>query len=231
MRTYLVKVDRKSRVELLIESRSAEEARLRAERAAMGGDLDRDYQSEIGAEAGEANDRREADYVCPTPGQDEAVTQAMFPGWSAEHGMTRFGYRLPPNMSQLTDAEVRQWGRSAINTRADVEVAVASGQTDLKWVMDVLRWFSEVMKAVTKRLGEGDEEVNAYADDRFAEADAKIEEIKDELAAADCCVTLLGGQSYGPREGGKSDRWNGRSDLYEDPAERQDEDESGAVTR
>jgi len=53
-----------------------------------------------------------------------------------------------PDMSGLTDGEVRQWGRAASDCKAEVDIDGETGQVDLNWVTDAIRWSSEVLEAV-----------------------------------------------------------------------------------
>lgn len=112
------------------------------------------------------------------------VIQAEFPGWTPKHGTTRFGYPMVPDMSSLADSEVRQWGRAAIDRKAEADIDCESGQTDLNWVTDVFRWSGEVMEAVVGRLGKDDAELQAYARDVYLRADAEIARLQEELQAA-----------------------------------------------
>ncbi|MHB0958249.1 MAG: hypothetical protein ACYC0X_12285 [Pirellulaceae bacterium] len=107
--------------------------------------------------------------------------QACFSGWRPELGTTRYGYPVVPDMSGLTDGEVRQWGRAAIDCRAEMDIDAESGQVDVEWVRDAVCWSGEVMEAVVGRLGDHDDELRAYATDVYARADIEIAEIREEL--------------------------------------------------
>jgi len=60
----------------------------------------------------------------------------LFPGWTPEHGESRYGYPLPPNMAALSDSEVRQWGRHRIDAQAEYDLLAAlDAPCDLEWLI------------------------------------------------------------------------------------------------
>ncbi len=107
--------------------------------------------------------------------------QAAFPGWQPEHGLTNYGYPLSWDLSTVTDSEVRQWGRYALNANAHALLGCEAGQEDIDWGAHALHWSHAVLASVAQRLGWDDAEMDAYADELTARVDAEMAQIREDL--------------------------------------------------
>lgn len=97
-----------------------------------------------------------------------------YPGWKPEDGTSSYGYPLLRDVTKLTDAQVRTWGKAAIYFRTDAEAYAATGDVDLSWVNDTMWWSGSVLQCVEDRLGDADAELNAYAIAVYDQAERQI---------------------------------------------------------
>ena len=128
--------------------------------------------------------------------QREVETQAKYPGWTPELGRHACDYPMPPDMTKLTDDEVRQWGRHIIDQIADTAIEETHLDTDIEWLVMAKHWTSVVIKAIGSRMDENDPELRAYADAVYAKSNATIAVIDAELRFRRALEQAIGERGY-----------------------------------
>ncbi|WP_144059839.1 hypothetical protein [Rhodopirellula sallentina] len=84
-------------------------------------------------------------------------TLSDYPGWTRL--MSTAGMPVPPDLSQLSDDDVREWGKRAITARYWIDDDSMSPNE----ICENLKWYHNIMDQVIARLGANDSALHEYS--------------------------------------------------------------------